>query len=125
MTRSALEPLNTMTFATTIARVDKELSIRMIGVADLTVQDELETFLQAVHRFASERVIERVTLDLRPLEFINSSCLAAIVHWIDLRDILVSHRYRICFVADKSDTRHHRSLRMLSGLSCEVLTVFQ
>jgi hypothetical protein len=125
MTQAALEPLNAAGFATTVAQAGSELSIQLIGVADLNVQEELETFLQQVHAFASERRLERVTLDMRALEFINSSCLATIVHWIELREVLVGHRYRICFVADKSNTWHHRTLRILSGLYCEVLTVFQ
>jgi hypothetical protein len=125
MTQAALEPLNAAGFATTIAQAGRELSIGLIGAADLNVREELETFLQRVHDFASEQRLERVTLDMRALEFINSSCLATIVHWIELRELLVGHRYRICFVADKNNTWHHRTLRILSGLYCEVLTVFR
>ena len=60
-------------------------------------------------------------MDLRPLEFINSSCLAALVHWIELREGQTGHFYAICFLADPARSWQQRTLRILQTLSCDVV----
>jgi hypothetical protein len=121
MTRSAPQPLHTDEFDALLTQTDGRIGIRMIGVADLNVRDMLETFLQEVHATAMAARLDRVDVDMRALEFINSSCLASLVHWIELRDNVTGPRYAICFIADKASSWQQRSLRILQGLSCELV----
>jgi hypothetical protein len=122
MTQAALHPLHLGNFSALVAQADEQLSIRLVGVADLNVHEPLNTFLESVHSLVTQNKLEKVNVDLRGLEFINSSCLASIVHWIELREDGSGYRYPVIFTASQTSSWQQRSLRILSRLSCQVET---
>lgn len=86
------------------------------GNADLNVKTHLDQFLLSIHQYALAKSIGEVTVDVRNLEFINSSCLKAFVTWISSVQAQPSEQqYRIVFL---SSPRLHWQRRSLHALSC-------
>ena len=60
-------------------RVAARLSVRMRGHADVNAKSALDGFMAEVDREASAGSVTEVVVDLRSLEFMNSSCLKTLV----------------------------------------------
>jgi hypothetical protein len=108
------------------ARVDDAagLSLVLSGTADLRVQQELETFLFAVNDLALARRASEVAVDLRKLEFMNSSCFKAFVGWIgQLQEVERERQYRIRFLSDPRMLWQRRSLHALSCFAVDLITI--
>ena len=76
---------------------DSALVAKLSGTADLRVTESVEAILTRVHQKALELAIPEVQMDLRDLEFMNSSCFKSFVSWIsDVSDLTVG-QYRIRF----------------------------
>ena len=58
------------------------LTVVLTGNADLNVKAMLDHFLGAVHEHSQRQHIPEVEVDVRKLEFMNSSCLKCLVGWI-------------------------------------------
>ena len=58
------------------------LMVVLTGNADLNVKTMLDHFLVAVHEASQRQHIPEVEVDVRKLEFMNSSCLKCLVGWI-------------------------------------------
>jgi anti-anti-sigma factor len=100
------------------------LTITLTGNADLNVRAELERFMVAVHEEALRTGAQEVVVDLRELEFMNSSCLKSFVWWISSVQALGSgHQYRITFVSSPAMYWQRRSLTALAGLATEIVSV--
>ena len=81
--------------ATATCRGD-EVLVRMQGNADLAVQPELAAFLPEVHAGVLTRGASEVTVDLREVEFMNSSCIKELVSWLQrVLDLAPERRYRM------------------------------
>ncbi|MET0791344.1 MAG: hypothetical protein ABW061_07455 [Polyangiaceae bacterium] len=69
--------------------VEHALVVRMTGTADLRVTETVEKLLTTVHQQAAAGPVSEVKVDLRGLEFMNSSCFKTALscfaaHWITL-----------------------------------------
>lgn len=92
------------------------LQTTLTGNADLNVKNQLDEFLLSLHRYAMSDTVSEVVVDVRNLEFINSSCLKAFVTWISsVQAQQTSDQYRIVFL---SSPRLHWQRRSLHALSC-------
>ena len=56
--------------------------VRFAGTGEAEGAAVLDRFLGLLHEQAVSRALREVTIELRELEFINSSCLKAMVAWI-------------------------------------------
>lgn len=100
------------------------LEVVMNGTADLNVQESLEMFLAGVHACATKRPAASVFVDLRGLEFMNSSCLKRLVNWIfTVRAELADQRYRIVFRTNPKAQWQRRSLHSLACMAPELISI--
>jgi len=99
------------------ARVDgAKVETTLTGNADLNVKSQLDGFLLSLHQHALGDSVSEVVVDVRNLEFINSSCLKAFVTWISsVQAQPINGQYRIVFL---SSPRLHWQRRSLHALSC-------
>ena len=99
------------------ARVDgPKVETTLTGNADLNVKSQLDGFLLSLHQYALGDAVSEVVVDVRNLEFINSSCLKAFVTWISsVQAQPTDGQYRIVFL---SSPRLHWQRRSLHALSC-------
>jgi hypothetical protein len=99
------------------------LIAKLCGTADLRVTDSVEAILNRVHQKALELAIPEVQVDLRELEFMNSSCFKSFVSWISEVSELPSGQYRIRFLTSPSILWQRRSLHALSCFAAELVTI--
>ncbi len=101
------------------ARVEGALLlVTLEGQADLRTKATLDGLLGKVHSLAVERKSPEVKLDLRGVEFMNSSCIKSLVTWIgDAQDAAPSGAYSITLMGSSAVHWQCRSLEALGGLS--------
>jgi hypothetical protein len=100
-----------------------EIAVRFSGTADLGVKAIMDGFLVDVHGEATRLNVKSVSVDVSGLEFINSSCLMAIVTWITTVQSMVNRRYQIAFHFKAVRDWHRRSFDVLTQLGEDVVTV--
>ena len=106
-----------------LTREDSALVAKLSGTADLRVTDSVEAILTRVHQQALELGIPEVQMDLRELEFMNSSCFKSFVSWISEVSDLTAGQYRIRFLSNPSILWQRRSLHALSCFAAELVTI--
>lgn len=99
------------------------LVAKLSGTADLRVTDSVEAILTRVHQKALELHISEVQMDLRDLEFMNSSCFKSFVSWISEVSDLTAGQYRIRFLSNPRILWQRRSLHALSCFAAELVTI--
>jgi len=106
-----------------LTQEDTALVAKLSGTADLRVTDSVEAILTRVHQKALELSIPEVQMDLRELEFMNSSCFKSFVSWISEVSDLTAGQYRIRFLSNPSILWQRRSLHALSCFAAELVTI--
>jgi hypothetical protein len=106
-----------------LAQHDAALVAKLWGTADLRVTDSVEAILNRVHQKALELAVAEVRVDLRELEFMNSSCFKSFVSWISEVSDLTAGQYRIRFLSNPSILWQRRSLHALSCFAAELVTI--
>ena len=80
--------------------------------------------MTAVHEEARRLGAKEVVVDLKELEFMNSSCLKTLVWWISsVQELAAAHQYRITFVSSPAMYWQRRSLSALAGLATELVSI--
>jgi hypothetical protein len=118
-----IKPIHHPTFNAEAMLDGTEIAVRFSGTADLSVKDIMDRFLIDVHAEASRMDVKSVSVDVSGLEFINSSCLMAIVTWITTVQSMVNRRYQIAFHFKAVRDWHRRSFDVLTQLGEDVVTV--
>jgi len=95
---------------------------RFAGTGEAEGAAVLDRFLSQLHQKALARELREVTLELTELEFINSSCLKAMVAWIYKVDT-EGRPYKIRLLRDPSLHWQRTSLATLQRLAPEVVTI--
>src|SRR5947209_4431761 len=101
--RSPIATTRIAEFAASAELEDGKIDARLEGTADLNAKTALDEFLLQLYWAAEQEHAAEVTVDLRHLNFINSSCLKSLITWICAADeIAAPNRYRITFLAGPS-----------------------
>ena len=88
------------------------------GTADLTSTEELTALVSALHDAAIEAGVDRVTMDLRAVEFMSSSCFQCLVDWVLMAQRAAERdRYAIRLLHDPEVLWQRRGTRSLAGFS--------
>jgi len=96
--------------------------VRFAGTGEAEGAAVLDRFLGLLHRQALANDLRRVTLELEELEFINSSCLKAMVAWIYKVDT-EGRPYTIHLRRDASMHWQRTSLATLQRLAPDVVVI--
>lgn len=111
-------------FAANASTGERRITVSLSGTADVTSRNQLDHFLREVHQEAQRRRSEEVTVDLRQLEFMNSSCLKCLVWWVStVQEQPNDAKYRIVFVSSPSVYWQRRSLEALACLAGDIISV--
>lgn len=101
-----------------------EMMVTVTGVADYAAVDALEELLDGAHQEAVRAQLKHVAIDLRQLEFMNSSCFKCLVSWITLlQDLPAGSQYRITFLSNPQMHWQRRSLHSLRCFAEDLITV--
>jgi hypothetical protein len=100
------------------------MEVALSGTADLTVKGHLDRFVRSLHTEAQRRALTGVNVDVRRLEFMDSTCLTSLAWWIGtVQDLLVEDRYRIIFLSSPTVYWQRRSLNALAGMAGDIISV--
>jgi hypothetical protein len=121
---SWVETMQEDDFVAHAATSERRILVSLTGTADLTVKSQLDRFLREVHAEAQRCLAEEVTVDVRQLEFMNSSCLKCFVWWIStVQEQPGEGKYHIVFVSNPSVYWQRRSLNALACLANDIITI--
>lgn len=91
-------------------------TLKLLGTADANEHAHVQQATTAMREQARALAVTEVAVDMRELEFMNSSCFKCLITWLsDLLEQPVDQRYRIRFL---SNPARHWQLRSLRALSC-------
>ena len=100
------------------------LSLTLTGNADMRVMSQLHLLLTRIHHEAQRLGLKEVAVDVRGLEFMNSSCFKNFVTWInEVRESVADTQYRIRFLSNPDLLWQRRSLHALCAFAKELITV--
>lgn len=111
-------------FSANASTGEGRIMVSLSGTADVTSRNQLDHFLREVHQEAQRQRAEEVTVDVRQLEFMNSSCLKCLVWWVStVQEQPTDGKYRIVFVSSPSVYWQRRSLDALACLAGDIISV--
>jgi len=94
------------------------------GTADTQSRVALEKYVDQLHAEALRRAIKVVHVDLRQLEFMNSSSLKVFVAWLArLNDLAPEQQYRLVLHSNPQLLWQRRSLAALSCFAADLVTI--
>jgi hypothetical protein len=100
------------------------IKVQLIGTAETSSAKDLDAFLSLVHDTALAREVKEVVIDLRALEFMNSSCFKTFVGWLTkLQDVPPKSQYRVRFQSDPRKHWQSRSLGALVGFAVDLIQI--
>jgi hypothetical protein len=103
---------------------DGSVIVRLRGIADGVVVKELDSVLAAAHSRRMKSGHNPVVVDIRALEFMNSSCFKSFITWIvQVRRLAEHARYKIRFLSNPGLHWQKRSLHAFSHFGRELVEV--
>ena len=103
---------------------DKELLVELIGNADHRSSDQMRDVCGQLHTAAVTSEVTATVIDMRQLEFMNSSCFKALVTWVsDIQDMEPAKRYRIRVYSNAGIPWQKRSLQSLQYFAVDLVSV--
>jgi hypothetical protein len=120
----SIQAVHDVDFAAEASVTDGVLTAKVSGNADLNVRLALERFLAGIHEEARQQKLPSVTLDVRALAFMNSSCLKSLVVWVtQIQDLPAEQRYKITVLSSPTLYWQKRSLFAISSLASDIVTI--
>lgn len=94
------------------------------GNADYAALDALDMLLERVHAEARRGGVKETVIDLRSLEFMNSSCFKSFVSWItNIQEMDAAKQYKVKFLSNPQMHWQKRSLHSLRCFAVELISV--
>jgi anti-anti-sigma factor len=117
-------PIQENEFSARASEAEHALLVTMAGKADLNSSSQLDRFVDEVHAEAQRLHPAAVRIDLRQVEFMNSSCLRCLVRWIgQIQALATDERYHLTLISSPSVFWQKRSLLALTLLSSDLVSV--
>lgn len=117
-------PITSKIFKATASHEGTIATLRLIGTADASVHAYVQQAVTVMREQASALRVSEVAVDMRELEFMNSSCFKCFITWLsDLLEQPAEQRYGIRFLSDPSKHWQLRSLRALSCFAVDLVTI--
>jgi hypothetical protein len=110
-------------FSWRIARSGEAVHLFLEGDANMNAVDDVARILDDVHEAARREPTAWVVIDVRNLEFMNSSCFKKFVTWIGRVQELAGEAYKVRFLSDPKLHWQRRSLHVLQCFAPELVTV--
>jgi hypothetical protein len=113
-------------FSGTARHEDNQIHVSVKGNADNAALDALDQLLQRTHAEAKRLAVREAIVDLRQLEFMNSSCFKSFVSWInDILELAADRQYKVQFLSNPKLHWQKRSLHSLRCFAVELITVVE
>jgi len=124
MTELGLQAIKEGDFTASASVEGPALIGRLTGNADMRVVARLQAWLLELHAEAERLKVQEVAIDVRQLEFMNSSCFKGFVTWIGVvQEAEPGSQYKIRFLSDPRMLWQRRSLHALSCFAADLISV--
>lgn len=111
-------------FSIRLSEEPASVLVHLAGDANMNAVDRLGSALSEVHARAVGGSATEVVVDLRQLEFMNSSCFKKIVTWLTrVEEVEADSRYRIRFLSNPRLHWQRRSLHALRMFAIDLVSV--
>ncbi len=102
----------------------KQLVVELIGNADHRTSDQMRDLCAQLHTAAMESSVTAAVIDMRKLEFMNSSCFKSLVTWVsDIQDLEPARRYKIRTLSNPAIPWQKRSLQSLQYFAVDLVSI--
>ncbi|MCX4245894.1 hypothetical protein [Paraliomyxa miuraensis] len=102
----------------------RRATLALIGNADESTREHVQRAVTTMREQAAVLGVQEVAVDMRELEFMNSSCFKCLITWLsDLLEQPEERRYQIRFLSDATKHWQHRSLRALSCFATDLVSI--
>ena len=119
-----IPPLSGSVMSATASVDGKTVAIQLRGTADSESRADLDALVKQLHAESMRLGVATVKVDLRELEFMNSSCFKIFVAWLaQLRDLEAAKQYKIQIVSNPNLLWQRRSLAALSCFAVDLVTI--
>jgi anti-anti-sigma factor len=103
---------------------DTVLTMKLRGTADVESKPGLERYIDTLHLEACRLGITKVVVDLRELEFMNSSSFKVFVTWLSqVKELPADGQYRIHLLSNPNLHWQRRSLAALSCFAVDLVSI--
>lgn len=107
-----------------VPRGSDGVELRLVGSAETETMAALNRLLEALHTHVVGAGIREVTVDLRELEFMNSSYFKVFVSWVGrVEELPPEGQYKLRFLADRKKHWQERSLGALVCFATHLIRV--
>ena len=104
----------------------KTCNMTLKGNADYAALDALEMLLTRSHSEATRLGVTEVVVDLRELEFMNSSCFKCFLSWVaEIQELDAETRYKVVFLSSSKLHWQKRSLHSLRCFAVELISIVE
>lgn len=111
-------------FAGVATQEGTTITASLKGNADYAAIDAVEKLLDKTHTEATRTSATEVVIDMRQLEFMNSSCFKCFVSWItEIQELPEAQQYKVKFQSNSQLHWQKRSLHSLRCFAVELITV--
>jgi hypothetical protein len=110
-------------FSWRVGRTGEAVHLLLEGDANMNAVDEVARVLDDVHDAARREPTACVVIDVRSLEFMNSSCFKKFVGWIGRVQELAAQSYKVRFLSDPKMHWQRRSLHVLECFAPELVSI--
>ena len=116
--------IDTPEFRATTAIDGARMIVAMHGDGTVAVVPALYELFVGVHERCREKAIAEVCVDLKGVEFLNSSCFNVLVNWIrSIRLLDQGCQYHIRFIPDEKSHWQKTSLRVLATFGKSLVAI--
>jgi hypothetical protein len=104
----------------------REITALLRGNADHAAIELVEVLLDRIHADARALAVIAAVIDLRQLEFMNSSCFRHFIGWIAaIQELEEPHRYTVKFLSNPGYHWQRRSLQSLRSFASDLITIVE
>ena len=115
MNAAAIQPVVSGDLEADATSEGRTIELRLRGSAEMGAKPGLDQFLAQVAKASDD--CDEVVVDIRKLEFMNSSCFKSLLTWIvRVQDLPEPRRHKIRFISNPALHWQKRSLHSLASM---------
>jgi hypothetical protein len=121
-----LAAFTTDDFTAAAEREGAIIKVSLKGNADFAAIDAIAELFERVQSAARNAELTGAVIDVRHLEFMNSSCFREVIAWIaEIQEMTDGDRYSVTFLSNPSLHWQKRSLQSLQRFATDLISIVE
>lgn len=101
-----------------------EITVQLKGNCDVAAPPALDELIEKIHAEAHRQSVSEAVVDIRQLEFMNSSSFKTLISWImQIKELAQEQRYRLRFLSNPGQPWQKRSLETLRCFAADLILI--